>query len=289
MNAKQHERALVLGAGGHAGIAWEIGIAAGLRDGGVDLRTADLFVGTSAGAFAAVRIASDLDLDAALALQIDPSKQPDESAPPVDFNQWRADYGRLKSSGGTPIDILQRIGTMAVSAQTVPAEERLAIVKSRLPVDDWPSRRVMVVAVDTQNGQRRVFERDSGVSMADAIAASSAVPGIWPAVEIGGRRYMDGGVYSIDNADLARDCDRVVIVTLRPRVPPICLVSLDTAVTSLLRSGSRVEIVYPDEAAEAAFASVGGNLLDPAVRARAAVAGRDQGRRIAAKLAAAWW
>lgn len=57
-------RALVLGAGGHAANAWEIGVIAGLADAGIDVRNADLFVGTSAGAQVAVQITSGgLSLD----------------------------------------------------------------------------------------------------------------------------------------------------------------------------------------------------------------------------------
>src|SRR3974377_21735 len=92
---------------------------------------------------------------------------------------------------------------------------------------------------------------------------------------------MDGGMYSIDNADLAEGCEHVLILTLPARVPPLCIATLDAAVNALRRSGARVDVVHPDEASQAAFASVGGNLLDPSVREAAARAGREQGQRVA--------
>ncbi len=99
---------------------------------------------------------------------------------------------------------------------------------------------------------------------------------------IGDRRYMDGGLYSIDNADLAAGCGRVLILSLPARVPPLCVVSLASAIDVLTRSGAQVDVVHPDETSNAAFASVGGNLLDPSVREAAARAGREQGRRLGA-------
>src|SRR5450755_1663271 len=52
------ERALVLGGGGSAGNAWEIGVIAGLFDAGLDVTKADLIIGTSAGSTAAAQISS---------------------------------------------------------------------------------------------------------------------------------------------------------------------------------------------------------------------------------------
>ncbi|MGA2981696.1 MAG: hypothetical protein ABSD76_19045 [Terriglobales bacterium] len=95
---------------------------------------------------------------------------------------------------------------------------------------------------------------------------------------------MDSGVYSIDNADLAVGCDHVLILTLPARVPPLCVESLNAAAAKLRRGGAHVDVIHPDEASQAAFASVGGNLLDPLVRESAARAGREQGRRTAAEL-----
>jgi NTE family protein len=282
-------RALVLAAGGSAAIAWEIGVIAGLAEAGIDLRTADLFVGTSAGSVVAAQITSGRPLDALFQHQVDPQLQLQELPPPVDFHHWHAAIMRTKEGSEEAVAILQRVGALALATQTVSEAERRTVIAARLPLHIWPEARLLVVAVDTESGERRVFDRTSGVNLIDAVAASCAVPGMWPPVTIGRHRYMDGGVYSTDNADLAVGYDRILILALPPRVPPLAVMPLDAALQRLQRSGAQVEVVRPDEATEAAFASVGGNLLDPAVRERAARAGRAQGRSIAARYAAVVW
>jgi NTE family protein len=273
----------VLGAGGNAAIAWEIGIIAGLADAGIDVRDADVLIGTSAGSIVATLLASGLPLEHLFAAQFDPAKQPDETAPRTDFAKWRADLLRAKATAADGREFLRRVGALASAREEHrPLKaDRQRIIASRLAIRTWPDTRVLIVAVDAESGERCVFDRTSGAPLVDAVAASCAVAGIWPAVEIDGRRYIDGGFYSIDNADLAAGYDGVLIVTLPARVPPLCILSLDEAVRGLRDGGARVAIVHPDEPTQAAFASVGGNLLDPAVRTPAARAGREQGRVLA--------
>jgi NTE family protein len=283
------QRALVLGAGGHAATAWELGVITGMADAGLDVRDADVVVGTSAGARVGVLLASGLTLEELLQRQIDPHLQTKESAPSLDFTRWRADFMRVKEGPGDAIAVLKRFGALALQTPLDSQEARRNTIAAALPSHAWPDnrpdsrpeRRLLIVAVDVETGERRAFDRTSGVDLVDAVAASGAVPGIWPPVALCGRRYMDGGVYSIDNADLAVGCDRVLVLTLPSRVPPLCVQSLDAAVDKLKRGGAHVDVIHPDEASQAAFASVGGNLLDPAVREPAARAGREQGRRAA--------
>jgi NTE family protein len=276
---KRH--ALVLGAGGHAAIAWEIGLLAGMADVGADVRDADVIVGTSAGSLVGVQIASDLTLEELVQRQVDPHLQKKETPPPVDFTRWRADFMRAKEGPGDAIAVLKRFGALALQTPADTQDARRNMIAARLPLHTWPERRLLIVAVDVESGERSAFDRASGVDLIDAVAASGAVPGIWPPVALAGHRYMDGGVYSIDNADLALGCDDVLILTLPARVPPLCVASLDAAVDTLRRDGTRVDVIHPDEASQVAFASVGGNLLDPSVREAAARAGREQGRRVA--------
>jgi NTE family protein len=281
-------RALVLGAGGPAASSWETGVIAGLADEGIDVRNADLFVGTSAGSRVAAQITSGRGLEELFERQIHP--QPVGGlAVNVDFRKLKADYVCAKEGDGGDIGFLKRMGSLAVNASTESEAERLKEVASQLLTDTWPMQRVLAVAVDTESGVRRAFERSSGVPLRDAVAASGAAPGMSPAITIEGRRYMDGGVYSTDNADLATGFERILILTLKPRNPSTCILSLDAALERLERSGSQVVAVRPDDATEAAFAAVGGNLLDPKVQERAAGAGREQGRRIAALNIAAIW
>jgi NTE family protein len=279
-------RALVLGAGGHAATAWELGVIAGMADAGVDVRDddVDVIVGTSAGARVGVLIAGGLTLEDLFQRQVDPHLQTKESAPSLDFTKWRADFMRVKEGPGDAVAVLKRFGALALQTPLDLEEARRSMIAAALPSHTWPERRLLIVALDVETGERRAFDRTSGVDLVDAVAASGAVPGIWPAVALRGRRYMDGGVYSIDNADLAAGCDHVLILTLPSRVPPLCVESLNAAVDKLRRGGAHVDVIHPDEASQTAFASVGGNLLDPSVREPAARAGREQGRRTAAEL-----
>jgi len=273
--------ALVLGSGGHAATAWELGVLAGMVDVGVDVRRADVIVGTSAGAQVGVQISSGLTIEELFQRQVDPDLQTKESAPPIDFARWRAEFVRAREGPNDPRSMLKRFGALALQVPAGAEAERRRMIAARLPLHTWPDRRLLLVAVDVASGERRAFDQTSGADLVDAVTASCAMPGIWPSVAIGDRRYMDGGLYSIDNADLALGCGRVLILTLPARVPPLCVVSLESATEALRHAGARVDVVHPDEASSAAFASVGGNLLDPSVRGAAARAGREQGRRIA--------
>lgn len=274
-------RALVLGAGGHAAIAWEIGVIAGLADGGLDVRGADVVVGTSAGSIVGAQVTSRLPLEELYQRQIDPSLQTRETAPAFDPIRWRAEFLRTREGATDATSVLQRYGAVAASAPADAAVARREMMMARLPSHAWPaSQRLLIVAVDVDSGERRVFDRESCAHLVDAVLASSAVPGVWPVVSIAGRRYMDGGMYSIDNADLAAGCDEVLIVTMPTRLPALCVSSLESAVASLERGGAHVRVVHPDERSQAAFASTGGNVLDPAVRTPAALAGREQGRAL---------
>ncbi|MEO5957523.1 MAG: patatin-like phospholipase family protein [Opitutaceae bacterium] len=281
-------RALVLGAGGPAACAWETGVIVGLADAGIDVRNADLFVGTSAGSQVGAQINSELTLDELFQRQVGPRRQPKELAVKVDFKKLKEDFARAKEGDGGAVDILRRVGALALAASTVSESKERKAIAAQLPLHIWPKRRLVAVAVDTVSGERRAFDGTSGVNLIDAVAASCAVPEISPAVTIEGRRYMDGGTYSTDNADLAVGFKRVLILALKPRNPAMAVVPLDMAVKTLRRNGARVQVVHPDEATEAAFAAVGGNLLDPSVQKSAARAGREQGRRIAKKVGALW-
>ena len=177
-------RALVLGAGGHAAAAWEIGVLAGMADLGVDVRDADVIVGTSAGARVGGQITSGLTLEELFQQQVDPQLQTKESPPPVDFTRWRADFMRAKEGPGDATAVLKRFGALALR-DPADAQARRTMIAARLPSHTWPKRRLLIVAVDVETGERRAFDRASGVDLIDAVAASGAVPGIWPAVAVG--------------------------------------------------------------------------------------------------------
>jgi NTE family protein len=113
------------------------------------------------------------------------------------------------------------------------------------------------------------------VSLVDAVAASCAVPGVWPPVTIDGRRYVDGGVRSAENADYAAGSTRITVVAPLGLDSPLPAEKpLLTVLDELRAAGAEVALITPDEASVAA---IGQNPLDPSTRTPAAEAGRAQG------------
>lgn len=275
----------MLGGGGVTGIAWEIGLLAGLRDGGADVSGADLVVGTSAGSAVGAVVASGEDLEQLYA---------EQTSPPPD-GELGAVFGPrevitlmglmlLPSSGRTK---RRRIGQAALKAHPEPADDQVEVFAARLRLPDgtlpaWPERDLKITAVDADSGSFTVFDRHGDVDLVHAVAASCAVPLIWPAVEIGGRRYVDGGMRSPANADLASGCDVVLAVVPLWRT----FGKHHSLPEQLRRTGARrTAWVAPDELS---LKAIGRNILDPAMRVGAARAGREQGRRMAAEVAEGW-
>ena len=272
----QGDQALVLGGGGVAGIAWTTGLLTGLAEAGQDVTGADLIIGTSAGATVAAQVGSGLPLDDLFARQTQPALQSREIPIELDLDKLAADWAEAMAGVTSAEEMLRRAGAYALAADTVPEAKRRAVIESRLPSRAWPTRRVQLVAVDAETGQPYVFDSQSGAELVDAVAASCAVPGIWPPVTIGGRRYIDGGVRSSDNADLAQGSERIVIISPLGYDSPIPSPQPLRQVVGQLRDrGSEVIVMVPDQASAAA---IGANPLDPGTRVPAAEAGRAQGR-----------
>ncbi|MEV4149465.1 patatin-like phospholipase family protein [Amycolatopsis sp. NPDC049691] len=268
-------QALVLGGGGVAGIAWTTGLLTGLAEHGQDLTGADLLVGTSAGSVVAAQVTSGTALDELYARQVDPARQTREIPAEIDFEKFAAAFGEAVTGSTNPAEIRRAIGEMALAAETVSEVDRRAVIEARLPVHEWPEQRLVIVAVDASTGEPRRFDKASGVSLVDAVAASCAVPGIWPAVTIDGRRYVDGGVRSAENADYATGYTRVTVVSPLGVDAPLPMEKpLLEVLEDLRTAGAEVTLITPDEASVAA---IGENPLDPATRTPAAEAGRAQG------------
>jgi NTE family protein len=194
----------------------------------------------------------------------------------MDLERFAADLGLALGDAVGVVEMRRRVGEVALRATTVPEPERRAVIESRLPSHSWPARDLKIVAVDAESGRPRVFDKKSGVGLVDAVAASCAVPGVWPPVTIQGRRYVDGGVRSMANADYATGASRVLVIVPMGAVEPFPSDKpLEQAVEELGARGAEVGLVEPDEASHAA---VGDNPLDPATRRPAAEAGRRQGR-----------
>jgi NTE family protein len=277
-------RALVLGGGGVAGIAWEIGLLAALAERGVDVRAADLVVGTSAGSVVGTLLRTGPDLAELETRQLAPVTAA-ELAPQFDGTAMMTEIAGALAGVTDAQEARARVGALALRS-TVPEVERRAVIAARIGEPAWPDGRLLVTAVDTGDGSFRAFDAGSGVPLVDAVAASCAVPLVWPPVTIDGRRYMDGGMHSITNAGLAAGCDRVLVVAPFAGTPGSPLgPGMDDEVAGLRQGGARVHVVLADDDALAAF---GANPLDPATREPSARAGRAQAARVADELAAFW-
>jgi NTE family protein len=278
------KRALVLGGGGVAGIAWETGIVLGIADespaAAQALLNSDVLLGTSAGSAVAAQFSSGVALADLFARQVTVTSA--EIDPRVGIDDITELFlAALADPDATVAQKRQRIGAVALAADTVAEPLRRNVIAQRLPAHDWPDRELRVTAIDAATGELVVFGRDSGVDLIDAVAASCAVPGAWPPVTIGDRRYMDGGIGSTINLDIADDCAEAVV-----------LVPAGESAPSAFGAGPAVEIngfhgaalgVFADDESLAAF---GPNPLDPNCRPACARAGRAQGRREAAVVAA---
>ncbi|MFC3503923.1 patatin-like phospholipase family protein [Micromonospora krabiensis] len=277
--------ALVLAGGGVAGIAWELGVLRGLADADPALAerviAADLVVGTSAGSTVAAQVTSGVPLDDLYQVQLDPETT--EMEVDVDTEKLFTEYGAVLAGASDPQEARRRLGSLALAARTVDPAVRLAAIDARLRVKRWPDRDVRLPAVDAETGEVVVFTRESGASLVDAVAASCAVPGVWPPVAIDGRRYVDGGVRSMTNADLAAGAERVLVIQPSLEGAPQPWGDLDDEIAAL--APAAVVVISADQASVDAF---GTNALSPATRGPSARAGRAVGAAHAEAVAALW-
>jgi NTE family protein len=291
-------KALVLSGGGSVGIAWEIGVAAGLARGGVDVRGADFITGTSAGSAVGAQLALGRDLDELVSRQRDMGRRASE---------------RTASSGSGPI--ARRMAELfTLMAQTMASDEpaearraaigRFALDADALPEDQfvagfrylkgepWPAR-FSCTAVEALTGEFAVWDAQAGIELDRAVASSCAVPGLFAPITINGRRYIDGGMRSGTNADLASGHDQVLIISVlgaiaargasNVRLTPAG--QLDGEIAALSETGSAVELLEADEPSAEAM---GINLMDPSAIAAAVEAGVRQGESHATRLRAFW-
>ena len=291
------ERALVLGGGGSTGNAWLIGVIAGLFDAGLDVTGAELTIGTSAGSTAAAQISGATPtelyaniLDAVLPQRAGPagSGQGRGQARPVVNHLER--LTKIIDSSADVADMRRRLGVAALEMDAVSdgswSPQWRTTVAARLPRQDWPDHDVLITAVDARTGDPVVFDRHSGVGLADAIAAScsSGLP-----YRIGGKLFLDGGFRSnAENADLAAGYGRVLVLSPfggRSLHPAAWGTHLATQLEELRSGGSRVEAIYPDSSSEHLF---GPNGMDLSLRPPAARAGYEQGTALAGRLAEFW-
>ena len=289
-------RALVLGGGGSTGNAWLIGVVAGLAEAGVDVTTADLIVGTSAGSTTAAQITGAAPADLLTAALAAP---PQRTGAPASDGDGRtrtaAAAASMERTAGLiaaatdAADMRRRFGAAALALEATSDEavqtRWRATVASRLPAPNWPEQTVLVTAVDAGTGEPVVFDRQTGVDLVDAVAASCA-SGF--AYRIGDALYLDGGYRRNENADLAAGCGVVLVLSPfsgRTRTPLEWGMHLAAQVDELRAGGSTVETIFPDPGAEDMS---GATAMDLSRRPEAARAGRALGLALAPRIGELW-
>jgi NTE family protein len=229
---------LVLGAGGVQGGAWLTGgLDALASQTGWDPATADVVVGTSAGSMMGslcvagippwfmVAHSAGETFDGVVDAHGRPAAEADRAGgaqfhlerawPPIGPGSWRLALSTLRAP--------HRYPPTAVFAGWWPrgivSTEPLRDIIRRVVPRGWTDHPAhWVVACDYASGRRVAFGRDGAppADLADAVAASCAIPGFYHPVEIAGNRYVDGGMYSTSNLDLVRDEGLDLVICLNP-------------------------------------------------------------------------
>jgi len=198
----------------------------------------------------------------------------------------RRPRSRSRSAGGVipreivpPDPALAHLGALSLVARTASEERFLGVIANALaPLHDWPAG-LVVTAIDAVDGSTVAFDASSGIDVVRGVAASAAVPLLFPPVVIGGHPYIDGGMASQTHADVAAAMDEVLVIA------PIGGASIDAELEQVQTQGGRTAVIRPsDEATLALGRDLA--LLDPARRPAAARTGREDGLRAGRELVA---
>ena len=191
-----------------------------------------------------------------------------------------------------PQEIRREIGAFSLAAQTVTEDAFISGFGKQLAGSgegSWPAHGYACTAVDCETGEFVVWDAAAKVPLSRAVASSCSVPGVFPAINInGGRKYMDGGMRSATNADLAKGHAKTLVVAVRLGAGEFAermMKPLEREMQVIRDAGGEVELIVPDDASAAAF---GSNLMNPRHRPASARAGLEQGRRAAEALKGFW-
>jgi NTE family protein len=272
--------ALVLGGGGPVGASWTAGLLDGLISAGVPLGESDVVVGTSAGSV----VGSWLTIQPTGLSGVPELMRARASWHAGNARSGRGDPGLLRgmaAQSGQDTESARSIGQAAIAAiPPISVADAEALWKAALPTGAWPSR-LRAVAVNTETGIARAWSAQDGVSLAVAVASSTAAPGAAPPIAVADSVWVDGGVRSGTNADLLLEIADVPDAVLIVAPMPSGDLAREEAV--LVERGSRVRVITAEP-----FYTTPADLLDPRFIDVAAAAGSRQARDVAADLLT-WW
>jgi NTE family protein len=276
---------LMCGGGGIVGIAWELGVMAGLQEAaGFDPGELAVIVGTSAGSVAGSQIALGKSLPELVAQQQRPPRQRTAAPAPA-----RAQPSSGIGTSVVPEEIMALMfsakGTMAERAVAIAKlaadvpvalteDEYLASFETMLGTDEWPADvDLRLTTVEGDTGRTVLWTKDHGIGLVRAVASSCAIPGYFPSVGFDGHRYIDGprgGFYR----DIVGERGLEAILYIGPLGLLPGGLSLDPEMDELAQDGFPVLKITGG----AGLAAVAGELMSPAARVAAASAGLDDGR-----------
>lgn len=275
----KNERALVLGGGGITGIAWESGVLAALIENGMKISQIDKIFGTSAGAFVGAVLSNNQDMKSYYHY-LNENKDPNEQTKLKKevYEMWRQAYIQ---GGNNQENIGRLLGEMIDQVQPVISmKERKKAIAKRLNGSKWTSQ-LVITAINARTGQLETINQQIGMDLIDSVAASEAVPGLWPHVTMNGKDYIDGGMVSSTNACLAKDFKQILIIApLTQKIGKLPNV-FDDEIT--LSNTSDVYTITPDEFSKSI---IGDNIYDASVIIEVGNAGYEQGKRLVKEIEA---
>lgn len=279
--------ALVLGGGGSVGVAWEVGVLAGLADAGVDPAGAEIVVGTSAGSVVGTHVRQGRSIETLVANQRQATNESGAAEPlDPDLTPLIEIFTLLREAKKRTPEVLQEVGRRAIAADTAPEADWVGRFEGIVGGSEWPEGDLRITAVDCGTGLRRVWTVADGVALAPAVASSCAIPGVFPPVTLDGSRYTDGGLWSSSNLDVIADSDVEAALFVGPlrAGDPTATRALEREIDLLASTGRRAEAVVPGEA----FATEIGaqNLMNPDFRDRGVDLGIEDGKAVAARVQA---
>ena len=269
------------------------GLVAGLIQQGIDLGDASLIIGTSAGAIIGAQLA--LGLKFVAPEKLDPGML---AAPASTSGDLPGLLGAIAQAvrSSEPEAERAKIGARALKAETPSEEDSIARAAfARIRGHAWP-KQFRATAVDARTGKLHVFDASSGAPLERAVASSAAIPGVWPPITINGERYIDGGVRSMLNADLASSCDVVIVASCFAPVAAGAIKNSDmaavnaalTAELDALRNAVPTLVVVTPNEAFLALTHRGAALLDSNLEPEAFRTGLAQALQEAGAIRPAW-
>lgn len=279
--------ALVLGGGGSVGVAWEVGVLAGLADAGIDQAGAEVIVGTSAGSVVGTHVRQGRSIETLVGNQRQPTNDGGTAEPlNPDLTPLIEIFSILREAEKRTPEVLQEVGRKAIAADTPPEAEWIGRFEEIVGGSGWPDGDLRITAVDCGTGLRRVWTAADGVALAPAVASSCAIPGVFSPVTLDGSRYTDGGLWSSSNLDVVLDSDIEAALFVGPlrAGDPSATRSLEREIDLLASKGIRAEAIVPGEAFATEIGAA--NLMNPEFRDRGVDLGIDDGKAAAARVQA---